>query len=112
LCGRQVLEARCELVRLHVLDSGGELVDYELHPQLRGLVLDDEQHLVVVLRARPLRRVQHVEREVAAVGSLGGELGDDAGIVFRHDPYNATSSLRGTAWSSFADFTSATTSAR
>ena len=39
------LEARDEQVGLHVLDRRGELVDHELHPQLRGLVLDDEEHL-------------------------------------------------------------------
>ena len=46
---------------LHVRDRGAELVDHELHPQLRRLVLDDEQHLVVVRRARLLRREQPLE---------------------------------------------------
>ena len=44
---------------LHVRDRRRELVDHQLHPQLGGLVLDDEQHLVVVRRARLLRREQH-----------------------------------------------------
>ena len=48
-----------------------------------GLVLHDEQHLVVVRRARPLGAEQLLEAEIAAVGGLGAELGDDA-FVFAH----------------------------
>jgi hypothetical protein len=53
-------------------------VDHELHRQLGDRVLDGEQHLLVVLRARPLRGEQHVEIEIAAVRGPGGELGHDA----------------------------------
>src|SRR5262245_13753973 len=84
LYAREDLEAGRELIGLHVPDRRGELVDHELHPQLRGLVLDDEEHLVVVRRARPLRREQRVELEVAAVRGVGGEVGEIAGIVLRH----------------------------
>ena len=53
LNARQYLEARIELVDAHESYSGLELVDHELHPKLRRLMLDDEQHLVV-----PRRRVR------------------------------------------------------
>jgi hypothetical protein len=54
-------------------------LQHELQPQLGGLVLDDEQQLVVVLRPRdrPLRREQRVEVEVAAVAHAVAEVGDD-----------------------------------
>jgi hypothetical protein len=84
LHAREDLEAGGEAVLPDMLDRRGELVDHELHPQLRGLVLDDEQHLVVVRRARLLRAEQALELKVAAVGGVGGELGDDAGVVVRH----------------------------
>src|SRR4030095_15000450 len=50
LHARQDLEARRELIGPHITDRGLELVDHQLHPQLRGLMLDDEQHLVVPRR--------------------------------------------------------------
>src|SRR5207248_5334944 len=112
LHARQDLEAGREIVRLHVRDRGDELADHQLHPEIGGLVLDDEQHLVVVRRARPLRREQHIEREVAAVGTLGAQVGDDSGIVLGHASYNATPSRGGLRCSSSAASISATTSAR
>ncbi len=54
--------------------AGLQLVDHQLHPQLGGLVLDDEQHLVVpwrrarTARERVLRRQQPVEPQVARIG--------------------------------------------
>ena len=81
---RQDLEAGRQAVGLDVRDRRGQLVEQKLHPELRGLVLDDEQHLVVVRRARSLRREQPRQLEVAAVGGLCGELGDVAGVVLRH----------------------------
>lgn len=42
-------EAGLEVVGLDEVDGGAELVDHELHPELGGLVLDDEEELVVVL---------------------------------------------------------------
>src|ERR1700761_1119847 len=44
-CGGQAVIA-------DVLDGGGEFVKNELDPELRDLMLDDEEHLVVVLRLR------------------------------------------------------------
>ena len=80
LHAREDLEAGRERVGLHVRDRRGELVDHQLHPQLGGLVLDDEQHLVVVRRARALRGEQPLEPQVAAVRRVGREVGDEAGV--------------------------------
>ena len=58
-----------------------QLVEHQLEPELRGLVLDDEQQLVVVGRVaqRPLGREQRVEPEVRRVVEVlavrGGLLG-------------------------------------
>ena len=82
------LSAGASSVVAQQIARGRQLVQHELQPQLGGLVLDDEQQLVVMLgRAeRPLRRQQRVEVEVAAVAHAVGEVGDDrlldrAGIV-------------------------------
>jgi len=85
LHARQDLEAGAEPVGAHMHDRGAQFVDHELHPQLRSLVLDDEHHLVVMRRrgSRQLRRQETLEAQVAAVGGIGGELGDDAGVVDR-----------------------------
>ena len=48
-----------------------QLVDQQLDPQLGGLVLDDEQHLVVVIRERHLRVQQLVQVQVAGVVQAG-----------------------------------------
>ena len=66
-------------VRAQQAHAADELVQHELQPQLGGLVLDDEQQLVVVLgRAqRMLRGQQRVELEVAAVAHAVREVGDD-----------------------------------
>jgi hypothetical protein len=53
----------------------GELVEQLLEPQLVHLVDDDEQHLVVLARARPLCAEDLVERKVRRVGEGGGRLG-------------------------------------
>ena len=54
---------------LQVIDRGGELMDHQLHPELRDLVLNDEEQLVVVLgpRERMLLREQAFKREIARV---------------------------------------------
>ena len=57
-----------------VLEPGlqvGQLVEELLEPQLVHLVDDDEEHLVVLVRARPLGTEHLVEGEVAAVGQGG-----------------------------------------
>ena len=46
------LQRGAEVVGAEPGGGAAELVQDQLQPQLRGLVLDDEQHLVVVLRAR------------------------------------------------------------
>ena len=53
----------------HVIDRGVELVDHQLHPELGDLMLNDEQHLVVMLglRERMLLREQALQREIARV---------------------------------------------
>ncbi|MBG9885165.1 hypothetical protein ABE10_00900, partial [Bacillus toyonensis] len=44
-----VLERRTQVVLRETAPCGAELVQHELEPKLRRLVLDDEQQLVVVL---------------------------------------------------------------
>jgi hypothetical protein len=58
------LEGRLQLVAADPADARPELVDDELHPQLGGLVLDDEEHLVVMLAERDLGAEQLVEVQV------------------------------------------------
>ena len=86
LDARQYLEARVQRVGADVVDGRLQLVDHQLHPQFRHLVLDDEQHLVVARRLpvaagqRHLRRKQVVEAKVAAVGQAVRQVRDDAGF--------------------------------
>jgi hypothetical protein len=87
---REDLEAGREPIGPHVRNRGPQLVHQQLHPQLRSLVLDDEQHLVVVLRARLLRGEQQVEAQVAAVGGLGGEVGVESGFAHGAGPRAAS----------------------
>ena len=78
------LECAAELVVGNAGDRRGELVQHQLHPQLARLVLDDEQHLVVVGRQRMLRvqhlvkvqvvRVAHVRAEVELRPFVGDDL--------------------------------------
>jgi hypothetical protein len=55
-------------------------VDDELDPKLGDLMLDDEEHLVVMrgLGERALLGEESIEREVAGVAQLFGEVGYDA----------------------------------
>jgi hypothetical protein len=64
---RQHLERRPQVIAPNVLARRGQLVQAQLHPQLRRLVDDDEQHLVVLERDRPLRAEDLVQAEVLAV---------------------------------------------
>ena len=57
-----------ELVFGHISNRGAQLVQHQLHPQLAGLVLNDEQHFIVVWRAWLLRAQQFVEMQVVAIG--------------------------------------------
>jgi hypothetical protein len=47
----QDLQAGPRIVRLELRNRGAQFVDDQLEPELRGLVLDDEQQLVVMNRA-------------------------------------------------------------
>ena len=62
------------------LEHGVELVDDQPHPQLRRLVLDDEQQLVVVLglAERMLGAQQPVEIQIAGVGLAPAQVAGDA----------------------------------
>ena len=71
---REHLERRLQVVAADVVARRGELVDHELHPQLGRLVLDDEEHLVVVARERALRAEDLVEVKVVAVAHGAGEV--------------------------------------
>jgi hypothetical protein len=52
---RQHLEGGVQLVGWRSRHGRAQLVQHQLHPQLAGLVLHDEQHLVVVRAQRVLR---------------------------------------------------------
>jgi len=71
---RQHLQRRIEVVASHALQRRGQLVQHEAHPQLRHLVHDDEQHLVVLARQRLLRGEELLQLQVFAVGHRGTEV--------------------------------------
>ena len=68
------LERRLQLVVGDVGHGGAQLVQHQLHPQLAGLVLHDEQQLVVVRRQRMLRAQHLVEVQVVAVVHVVAEV--------------------------------------
>ena len=78
-----------QLVALQTLDRRVELVQDQLEPQLRDLVLDDEQHLVVLgsVADRPLRAQQLVELQIRVVAEL------------RCGPVGSASTATGTSFS-------------
>src|SRR4030095_794182 len=87
---RQNLEAGIELVLLHITDSCLQLVDQQLDPEFRNLMLNDEQHFSVVRwpGQRPLLGEQPIEAEVACIAHPILEIGNDASfqrsqILFR-----------------------------
>ncbi|CAM0120688.1 conserved hypothetical protein [Stenotrophomonas maltophilia] len=82
LAARQHLAALPDFIALQEADCGTQLMAQQLQPQLRGLVLDDEEHLVMVRRAgqRLLRAEQLVQPQVAAVGEASLQVGVDAGF--------------------------------
>ena len=63
----ELFEGVGQLVLRNASHGGLQLVQHQLHPQLAGLVLHDEQHLVVVGRERLLRVQDGVELQVVAV---------------------------------------------
>ncbi len=80
LDAREDLEGRLQVVAAHVRDGRAQLVEDELEPQLAGLVLDDEEHLVVVRRVAQghLRGEELVELQIAPVRHAVLEVGDHA----------------------------------
>src|SRR6478609_2489714 len=79
---RQPLQGRREVVGREERPGGAQLVQEQLEPQLRRLVLNDEQQLVVLrwFAAGVLRRQQLVQREVVAVGHAATEVALDLGL--------------------------------
>ena len=73
------LQRRAEVVGAEPGGGAAELVQDQLEPQLRGLVLDDEQHLVVVLRSadRLLGAEQRRQLQVGRVAHPGAEVPDN-----------------------------------
>ncbi|MCY1355789.1 hypothetical protein D3C87_1601730 [compost metagenome] len=71
---RQHLERGRQLSQSNVLTGGIELVQHQLHPQLRGLMLDDEQHLVMVRRQRVLCAENAPQIQVVAVAHGVGKI--------------------------------------
>ena len=71
---REHLEGRRQLVARDAADGGAQLVQHQLHPQLAGLVLHDEQHLVVLGRQRMLRAQQLIEMQVVAIAHVAREI--------------------------------------
>jgi len=53
---------------------GDQLVDRQLHPQLRSLVDDDEQHLVVLTGARLLGGEDRLQLQIAAIAEVRGQM--------------------------------------
>ena len=80
LDAREALLGRAEIVGGQAREHLLELVDDQPHPQLGGLVLDDEQQLVVVLglAQRMLGVEQLVQVEIARVGQAAAEIAGDA----------------------------------
>jgi hypothetical protein len=88
----EALERRPQVVRGQLPLHGAQLVQDQLEPELRGLVLQDEEQLVVVLGDADgmLRRQDLVEMQVPPVGQIDLEVPDDSGLqgplVRRHFP--------------------------
>ena len=80
LHARQALLGGAEVVDRQAREDGVELVDDQPHPQLRRLVLDDEQQLVVVLgiAQRLLGGEQLVELEIGRVRPATAQVARDA----------------------------------
>ena len=71
---RQHFERGVEIVRLHTGPRRVQFVQHELHPQLAGLMLDDEEHFVVRRREQLLRAKDGVELQVVAVAHAVAEV--------------------------------------
>jgi hypothetical protein len=87
----QALQRRPQLVGRDLVLHRAQLVQHQFQPQLRGLVLEDEQQLVVVLgHADRVLRVQDlVEVQILPVREIDLEVADDAvleGSLFTGHP--------------------------
>ena len=74
-------------------------MQHQFHPQLAGLVLHDEEHLVVVGRERFLGVKNRVELEVIAIAHASVKV--ELGFFFLHDALASRSagfSGRGLEW--------------
>ena len=82
LDARDALERGLQLVVRNERPRGEQLVPHELEPELARLMLDDEEHLVVMLRRADghLGREHPVELQVRAVAHPVLEVGDDLGF--------------------------------
>jgi len=65
---RQRLERRLQIVRGDQRAGDGQLVNRQFHPEFGGLVLDDEQRLVMGGREQCLRVQDLVELEIVRIG--------------------------------------------
>jgi hypothetical protein len=71
---RQHLEGRRQVAGADVGAHGLQFVQHQLDPQFAGLVLDDEQHLVVVGRERMLGRQDLAQAQVVAIAHAAAEV--------------------------------------
>jgi hypothetical protein len=92
---RQHLEGRLQIIGADPIAGGAELMTNELQPQLGGLVLDDEQHLVVLSRPGTLRREELIEREVVAIAHLAAAEVDVRALVRGPRPLRAATAVGG-----------------
>jgi hypothetical protein len=80
----QLLERGTQLVLRQVRHGRTQFVQQLLHPQLAGLVLHDEEHLVVIRAQRVLGIEDLVQVQVVAVAHVGAEI--ELGVVVRPTP--------------------------
>src|SRR5215469_2874935 len=92
---RQNLEAGIKLVTLHMPYRGREFMYQLLNPKLRYLMLNNEQHFVMMLRMgeRMLLRQQAIQTQIPCIAHPVAKISEDAGFqwpyVFlnrRHHP--------------------------
>src|SRR5687768_10738698 len=78
------LQGRTQIVCAEVGGGAAQLVQHQLEPELGGLVLDDEQHLVMVFRCADglLRAQQRGQLKVRPVTHPGTEITDDPLVQF------------------------------
>jgi hypothetical protein len=79
---REMLYRRWQVVIRNSPHCGLEFVNDQLDPEFRDLMLDDEQHLVVVRRIaeRPLGVQQRIELQVRRVIAVAFEVGMNGGF--------------------------------